>query len=145
MKFILALILSFSAFTAIAGEVIVVDKPVADVKLPRIDRIDTDFEINAELERAWVEITYIVTGHQENIKDFERIKIEGLSYNASTKEIILDADGVQKVCAKVKTNFFGTFVNETGECKFTKKFYIVQEDNGFEIKKVNKLKITLKF
>ena len=142
MKTLLALIISLTTFSAVAGEIKVFDRPTWNYS--QIISFNPDFALNKELGRAWVNISFTEVGEGPVSYD-ERIQVEGLSFNSTTSQIQLDVDGVQIICANVKTNFFGTKIKPTGLCSFKQKYYSVKVDNGFEIETVQKIKITLNY
>lgn len=143
MKKVLMLVVALFSLSAMAGEIKLYDRPTWE--MGRVGDVRKTFEINPELGRAWVKLTFVPDYTQDSPEEELRVKAEGLSYNADTREVVLDAEGAQIVCATVKKNFFGVHVKETGACKFSEKFYKVKVDDGFEIKTVEKLKILMTF
>lgn len=143
MKKLLSMIIALTAFSATAGEIKIYD--VNTAALFYVSSVSPEFAINQDLGRAWVNITFS-SYNEDPFKQDERVKVSGLSYNKDTKEIILDAEGSQTVCARVKfRRLFGTEIRPTGDCKFVQKYYTVEKDNGYEIEKIQRLNITLKF
>ena len=142
MKMLISLMLSLTAFSALAGEIKIFDRPTYEFS--QVSNIRPEFAINADLGRAWVNLRFDEVGDGPAYYD-ERVQVEGLSYNSTTNQIILDAEGTQTVCANVKINFFGTHIKNTGKCTFAKKHYNVKVDNGYEVETVQKLKITLNY
>jgi hypothetical protein len=140
MKKIFTLMLAIAAFSAVAGEIKLLDKPTYEFS--QVSNIRQEFAINASLNRAWVTLKFDEVGDGPVVYD-ERVQVEGLSYNSTTNEVLLDVEGTQIVCAKVKINFFGTNIKNTGKCTFAKKYYNVKVDNGYEVETIEKLKITL--
>lgn len=93
------------------------------------------FAINSELGRAWVE----VIGHYsdpDSLDDVTRVKVEGLSYNQATKQIIFTENGSEVVCANIKITrvFKDEVIKPTGACRFEARTIKVKVDDGFEIK-----------
>ena len=140
MKKIFVLILSLSAFSALAGEIKLYDRPTYETS--QISSIREAFEINPQLGRAWVNMKFDEVGDGPVYYD-QRVQVQGLSYNSSSNEILLDVEGTQIVCATVKINFFGVHIKETGKCTFAQKLYNVKVDNGYEVETIQKLKISL--
>jgi hypothetical protein len=140
MKKILALILSLTAFSALAGEIKLYDRPTYETS--QVSSIREEFEINPELGRAWVNMKFDEVGDGPVYYD-QRVQVAGLSYNSTSNEILLDVDGTQIVCATVKINFFGVRIKNSGKCNFVQKLYKVKVDNGYEIETIQKLKISL--
>lgn len=103
-------------------------------------RITPRFEINADLERAWLEIEVDSCGSDSDCESDEvRVKLDGLTYDAVSKQIIYNSENVSIVCAEERTRGRGIFRNtrmiETGNCTFENKFEIKMVDDGFFIKK----------
>lgn len=142
MKKIFALVLSLTAFSALAGEIKLFDRPTYE--LNQVSSVREEFEINPNLGRAWVNLKFDEVGDGPIFYD-QRVQVEGLSYNTTTNQILLDVDGTQIVCAKVNKNFFGTHIKNTGKCSFVQKNYKLKVDNGYEIETIEMLKITLKY
>jgi hypothetical protein len=140
MKRILAIILSFTAFSALAGEIKLYDRPTYETS--QISSIREQFEINPQLGRAWVNMKFDEVGDGPVFYD-QRVQVAGLSYNSTSSEILLDVEGTQIVCANVKINFFGVHIKNTGKCTFAQKRYNVKVDNGYEVETIQKLKISL--
>ena len=106
-----------------------------------------EFQVNKELGRAWVNVVLSeYVGDSSNYFD-NRVKIEGLSYNPETKEIVLEKDGQQIVCGSIYNRRWvidiGGSVRTTGRCTFSVKKIKVVEDNGFETYKVPMLQVYL--
>ncbi len=94
-----------------------------------------EFAINSELGRAWV----VVRGNfsdPESSSDEYRIKIEGLSYNTATKQVVYTNGDKTAVCANIKITrvFKDEVIKQTEACTFTERTVKVQVDDGFEIK-----------
>lgn len=143
MKTLLALIISLTSLSALAGEIKVYDRPTWEYG--QAYSYSPSLEINKDLGRAWVNISFVTLGDGPLYSD-KRVQIEGLSYNSTTNQVLLDVEGTQIVCANVKTSrVFGTNIKPTGNCTFKQKNYTVEVDNGFEIEKVQKIKITLNY
>lgn len=143
MKTVMMLVLALFSLSAMAGEIKLYDRPTWEIT--NVGSVKKTFEFNKELGRAWINLTFVPDYSEDSVDTDVRVKVAGLSYNDATKEIILDAEGAQVVCATVKKNFLGTQVKATGNCKFVEKYYKTQVDDGFEIKTVEKLKILLTF
>ncbi len=142
MKKLLIAFLASLSFSLFAGEITLYNKPVHETRDFSFNGLE--FAINKDLGRAWVVIKLVELGDGPVAYD-ERVKVEGLSYNGTTQEVILDVEGTQIVCAKVKFNFFGTHIKNTGRCTFQTKYYSKEVDNGYEIEKVDMVKLLLKY
>ncbi len=103
-----------------AGEIKAYDRPTYETS--QISSIRKQFEINPQLGRAWVNMKFDELG-------------DGLVFNSTLSEILLDVEGTQIVCANVKINFFGVHIKNTGKCTFAQKRYNVET--------IQKLKISL--
>jgi hypothetical protein len=107
-----------------------------------------EFEVNKDLGRAWVNISideFYGEPDSNNTQVF-RQKIDGLSFDHQTASIVLDRDGQLHECAQLTTKgrsiFRHTFIKNTG-CEFHSKLVTVDYDNGFEIKRINKIQVFL--
>ena len=104
---------------------------------------DVNFDINAELGRAWTVVTEIEDDYDDTWEKDIRIKVKGLSYKSETKQIFYK----DVLCANVVTRGRWVFKREvielTENCSFKTKFYEKFVDDGFEIKKYDYVKIDL--
>jgi len=141
-KTLLAFALTLST-TAFAGEVFV--KDISQYLLWGSSSLSLAFEANEDMGRAWVEIS--ITRDPEFSADEERVKIEGLSYDANTSMITLLHEGQLVDCALVKIKGRGVFqyrhVKPTGRCQFQEKVINYTYDNGFEIVKSSKTRVSI--
>lgn len=95
------------------------------------------FTINEQDGRAWVGATIDNGGIGD---DFDRrtlrARVEGLSYDAHTREIVYSDDGLRLVCARVTSSRFlftsRTHVMATGRCQLLARVESRMDDNGFE-------------
>lgn len=142
MKKLMIAFLALLSFSLFAGEITLYNKPVYETRDFSFNGLE--FAINKDLGRAWIVIKLVELGDGPVAYD-ERVKVEGLSYNGMTQEVLLDVEGTQIVCAKVKFNFFGTHIKNTGRCTFQTKYYSKEVDNGYEIEKVDMVKLLLKY
>lgn len=142
MKKLIISLLSIASFSSLAGEISYYNRPAYETR--DVSSIRSEFGINKNLGRAWIVTKFDQTTDGPVFYD-QRAKIEGLSYNSTSQEIVLDVEGTQIVCAKVKINFFGTHIKNTGACKFEEKYYVKSVDNGYEVEKIQMLKLSLKY
>lgn len=107
----------------------------------------TTFEVNKELGRAWVNVSLAEYWGDSTHYDDRRVKIEGLSYDAATKSIVLERNGEKIVCGVIYNRRWvidiGGSIRETKRCTFTVKKFKVTEDNGFETYKVPMLQVLM--
>ncbi|MFL5784083.1 MAG: hypothetical protein ACJ76H_05695 [Bacteriovoracaceae bacterium] len=101
--------------------------------------IEASFGVNKDLGRAWAVMT-LTQGSGDSISFWdERVKVEGLSFNAETKEIVLERNGEQVVCGQMYNRRWildgGRSIRMTPRCSFAIKKEKIEIDNGFEIKK----------
>lgn len=99
-----------------------------------------EFQINKQLGRAWVNVVLTKSWGDSTDSYDNRVKVEGLAYNAETKEIVLEKDGQQIVCGNLYNRRwvldFGGTIRMTNRCKFTVKKFKKVIDNGFETHRV---------
>ena len=112
-------------------------------------KITPSFDINAKLGRAWVNLEIDDSPSDPDSSSYdERVKIEGLSYDVDTKEVIFTSvNGEITVCAKSRTRGRGIFRNtrifKTNACKFKKGTEVRTIDDGYDIYKRKYQTITL--
>ncbi len=108
-----------------------------------------DFSFNAnlnqgELGRAWVNMRDHSHDPDLNSTDY-RIKVPGLSYDASTSTIYFTSEMGRVDCAFVKVRGRSIFrsikIRATGNCKVSKRFVEETIDNGFEVHKKKLLQV----
>ncbi len=86
--------------------------------------VSAEFEINAELSRAWVVTSPII--YDEGAEaDKREVVLSQLSYDQASKSVVYRSNGFEVVCAKLKTTGRGIFKNsylvKTGKCQFSQK------------------------
>ncbi len=138
MKKLLILSLSLITLNSFALE-----KPIVELSHSNSLEYTTRFDINKDLGRAWVVVTQIDDSFDEDTYETDfRVKVEGLSYNTETKEIIfIDKKGIESVCGRLKEKrsfFRPERLTLTSNCKIDKEIVTVEYDDGFIIKNVLK-------
>ena len=127
-----------------SGRVLVMDTVVSDAYV----NAAAEFAVNREAGRAWVEAAVDNGGDGEVLEHQTlRTKLEGLSYDARTGEIVYAANGSRVVCARVARSRFlfirWTSIRKLAACKLLSRFESVVEDNGFELEKKKHLVVEL--
>jgi len=93
------------------------------------------FKVNPELGRAWVEVE-VYGSHSDSDSDYYRVKVDGLSYDAQTKEVVWDYQGERIVCARETTAgrsiFRYTYIKNI-DCDFKLSSVVENVDDGFEV------------
>lgn len=142
MKSLIASIVLMFSLTALADTTVLLETKNYD----NYD-VSTTFTVNKELGRAWVTVTLGETFGDSTYYNDTRVKVEGLSYDAATRSIVLDKDGEQIVCASLYNRRFiidgGNSIRNSGRCKFSVKKFKKEFDNGFEIYKVPMLQVLM--
>lgn len=112
-----------------------------------VDVWATTFRVNKELNRAWVEVTLAESFFDDLHYDDTNVKVEGLSYDPELNGVIYNNGTEEIVC--------GTFYNarwvidrgmsfrDTGRCRFETKKFVKEVDDGFYIKKVKMVEVSL--
>lgn len=101
-----------------------------------------DFATNKELGRAWVTLDF-ASPHQDGSGDEVRVQIPGMSFDQTTKEVIIDTEEGRIVCAYEKRALFGIKVlKKTNNCQFKESFSTVQVDDGYTVYKIQKRTIS---
>jgi hypothetical protein len=137
MKSFLAAIFLLTSALAFSGEIELLNQRVSMGNSYN----GGSFDINENLGRAWVELTF-TDSDPDSSDETVRVQVKGMSYDKSTQEIIIADETGRTVCG-YKKRFFG--VRPTGNCIFKETNYMTTYDDGFEIERVEKVKITLKF
>jgi hypothetical protein len=102
--------------------------------------ITPSFDINAELGRAWVNLEIDDSPSDPDSDSYDkRVKVEGLSYDTKTKEIIYTSeDGLVTVCAETRTRGRGIFrstrIKNTQACFFEEGKVVSSYDDGFYVR-----------
>lgn len=139
---LLSLGLMFSTMT-FASEVLILEVPFYG----RDPYVSSEFKINKELGRAWVE-THVnaADGDSDIGNDYYRVKVEGLSFNTQTSNIEYVTDGKIVECATVRRSrglFKVDVIRPTGACVFSSKRIKVIVDDGFNTSKENRVQAFL--
>ena len=139
--FIAILTLTFSTIVAAESTVIYQQENYSN------DNAVVNLEINKDLGRAWVNVTVSSFDSESSHNRDERVKIEGLFYDVSSKEVVLERDGQRIVCGTAyKPRFtIGSrlSVRNSDRCSFEVKKLKISVDDGFEIKKVPVLQVLM--
>lgn len=105
------------------------------------------FAYNSDMGRAWVEVKITSNDPDGGVGSTDRVKVEGLSYNPESREIVIDHEGKLTTCATVKTTGRGIFkqthIKESKACKFVGRWKEITYDDGFEIKKTSRYELFL--
>jgi hypothetical protein len=103
------------------------------------------FGLNESLGRAWVEFSTSLS-YLETPAYSQRALVKGMSFDKTTQEIIIEDETGRTVCAVQSRGLFGIKkLRNTGDCTFNSEITTTTQDNGFEIVKVEKLKVTLDY
>jgi hypothetical protein len=108
--------------------------------------VNSKFEFNKELGRAWVEIEVSRGSGEDSSSDFYRTKVEGLFFDILTSSVVIEHQGLLIECAQVSMRGRSIFRIErikNTNCEFTSKVVTVLVDDGFEIKKRYRLQVFL--
>ena len=107
--------------------------------------VTKQFMANPELGRAWIEVS--VTNDPDSSSDDTRIKLDGLSFDQQSNEVVLLHEGRLVVCATFAESgrwiFRQRVMKETGKCQFKGVWKKITYDNGFEIKTTRNYIISL--
>lgn len=102
------------------------------------DDIQPEFMVNADLGRAWVNVVTVHEWDEEDDYNDNFIKVEGLSYNPNTKEVIYTEGNQEVVCAAYSARGRGIFrrtsLRNTNDCKFVVTKETRSVDDGFYVR-----------
>lgn len=107
-----------------------------------------EFVVNEEDGRAWVEVAVDNGSFGDDFdRQTLRARVEGLSYDAFTREIVYSDDGLRLVCARITTSRFlfsrQIHIRSTGRCELGARLERRMDDNGFEHTKNKHLVVDL--
>lgn len=108
--------------------------------------ISSDFVLNEELGRAWVETT-VSSNDPDSTADEYRTKVEGLFFDRNSNSIIINFEGQNIICGSFKIKGKSIFKRRvmvmTKKCTFRGEWKKYSYDNGYEIKKGEKYQVYL--
>ena len=112
--------------------------------------IDTSFAANTELGRAWIVLNMTastsVNGDEASLPgETIKVKVDGLSLDPSSGNIVFGKDQDAVICATPKKHFLGrnTFYKNTQNCKIQVSLDTKKVDDGFALKKESVANIIL--
>jgi hypothetical protein len=130
MKMLLMFTLLLSSF-AYSGEYKVFEKPTSAF----YKEIDSDFAINTDLGRAWIDITVgekLNSPRREHPRKHYRQKVEGLYYDQNSEAIMLETGGELIECASVRRGrIFRNLVIKSTGCRLESKIAYKTIDDGY--------------
>ena len=140
-KFIAMLALVLSTLAAAESTMIF------EVNDGRYYDVAPEFEVNKDLSRAWVNVVLSEKTSDDMFYTDNRVKIEGLSYDVATKNIVLEKNGEEIICGSLYDRRWvidgGRSIRKTGRCTFSVKNVKKAVDNGFEIYYVRMIQVFL--
>ena len=106
-----------------------------------------EFQVNKGLGRAWVNVVEAeFNGDSSNYSD-NRVKIEGMSYVAADRSIVIERNGEVIKCAELFNRRLildgGNSIRLTKRCSFSQKKVTVAVDNGYEVRNVKMIQVFL--
>ena len=117
MKALLTIALVLTSLTASAKTI-----NLFSVRSGFADDIEAKFMVNADLGRAWVNVIIGQDWGDEYDETDNFIKIEGLSYDQETKEVVYTDGTTEVVCAAFSSRGRGIFrstrIRNTNACSF---------------------------
>lgn len=100
------------------------------------------FGISPELGRAWIDVA-LHERFGEGQMEFHRVYVPGLSYDASRREVVYEADGRRVVCARNAPGGQALKVKATGVCKLSYRLVMGTIDDGSKLVDVPKFEVHL--
>lgn len=123
------LFITFFSFSLFAGTI--EEKEI--LRTSDVTSIFPAFDINKELNRAWISISTCENYSEDSFCDDTRIKLEELSL--INNQIVYTKNSTSVVCAEVTTKGKGFFkhdvISETGNCSFYTEYDKKKIDDGF--------------
>lgn len=106
-----------------------------------------DFIVKEDLGRAAVVVSIQDADNYEGeINTTEhRVLVDGLSYDGAQEAVVLEQAGQRVVCATLEKGLLGlsSSLKKTGNCVFEKIYSTAQEDDGWNIRDVTTLEVSL--
>jgi hypothetical protein len=132
------LIVEVDEFRAAPGApVVVYDSPIDEFQ-----SVNAKFDIDPELGRAWIDVEKVDSEFQTTRSTVNR-RVNGLSYDPESKEVIYRAGGSSVVCGEA-TSFLGmTRVRATGNCPLIVSYENRTIDDGTRPSAETFAKVTL--
>ena len=139
----LLLIASLFSFSAFSAEFKVLDVPAGYAAVINSESFGT----NADLGRAWVEITSVRNYGEGEESEVSRVKLKGLSFDAATETVNIESEGQIVECAhfveRGRFIFRQKILEFTNRCRFEERIETITVDDGFEITKQKRFRIFL--
>lgn len=102
------------------------------------DEINPEFMVNADLGRAWVNVVTVHDWDEDTDENDHFVKVEGLSYNQDTQEVVYTDGNSEVVCAVYSTRGRGIFrstrLRNSGDCKFVQTTEVRSVDDGYYVR-----------
>ncbi len=138
MKTLIASVLAIASLNTFA-----VSLPLHEQTVWTSARVDASYGINEEMGRAWVELAVHTSTDVDSSPDTVRVQVPGMSLVGGS--VVLNVDGQQVECAKVRRVgiFRYRIARATGNCQVKSRTERRSVDDGFEVRKVTKLVVTL--
>lgn len=138
MKTLIATILATASLNAFAVSI-----PLHEQTVYSLPRVQGEFKINEEMGRAWVELSIDTSSDVDSSPDYVRVQVPGLSVVGGS--VVLNVEGQQVECAKIRPVgiFRYRMARATGNCQFKSTVERRSVDDGFEVRKVKVLSVSL--
>lgn len=103
------------------------------------------FVVNQELGRVWIEVETLDRRFPETEYSTKKVKVEGLTYDAETKNVTIEHEGRSVVCGTLIKRRFVVVnlweVRKSGNCTFNYNKINLAVDDGFEVRMVRYLQV----
>jgi hypothetical protein len=120
------------AMAAQTGDVVretVFEQPVGHVNLA------AHFAVDRKDGRAWIDVVLTDSDYPDRVPVVVRKKVDGLSYDQNSKQVIYRSGSKKIVCAEDYTVLGDTSLKESGACRLLVSDQNRKVDDGFRIKK----------
>jgi len=102
---------------------------VYDAPLDEFQSVNAKFDIDPELGRAWIDVESVDSEFQTTRSTVSR-KVDGLSYDPESKQVIYQAAGSQIVCGEATSLLGMTRVRATDNCPLVVSYENRTIDDG---------------
>lgn len=107
----------------------------------------TQFNVNKSLNRAWVEISLADDSFGDTYYIDKNVKVPGLVYDPAINGVVYQNDGETVVCGTFYnrrwTIDLGMSFSSTGRCEIVSSIKTEEVDDGFYVRKLDKIVIEL--
>ena len=126
------------AGVASAAPIVVLDAPIDEA-----ESVSAKFDYDSKLGRAWIDIDEVDNRYEETPVATVMKKVDGLSYDSETNQVLYRTGDRSIVCAEEKSFLGIGALYNTGDCQLKVSVEERTVDDGFHPEKQSFVKVTL--